>query len=60
MSDAERFVDQINAAGGSANLTIWDGMPHVFPLFAGLIPEGRKGVEEIGTFVRQALNLKVG
>jgi monoterpene epsilon-lactone hydrolase len=60
LSDAERFVDQINAAGGSANLTIWDGMPHVFPLFAGLIPEGRKGVEEIGTFVRQALNLKVG
>jgi len=48
----------INGAGGSANLTVWDGMPHVFPLLAALIPEGRQGVEEIGTFIRQSLSLK--
>jgi acetyl esterase/lipase len=58
LSDAEKLVELINGAGGSANLTVWDGMPHVFPLLAALIPEGRQGVEEIGTFIRQSLSLK--
>ncbi|GAB3655845.1 alpha/beta hydrolase fold domain-containing protein [Actinocorallia lasiicapitis] len=35
-------------------LQIWDGQPHVFPVFADLLPEGRAAIEEIGAFVRAA------
>ena len=55
LSDSERLVERVNEAGGKASLDIWPRMPHVFPLLAGLIPEGRKAVSDIGEFVRGAL-----
>ena len=52
-SDAERLVDKVNSAGGSAELTIWPKMPHVFQVFAARIPEGKKAVALLGDFLRQ-------
>lgn len=56
LSDSQTLVEKINASGGSAQLEIWPKMPHVFPLLAAIIPEGRKAVVQMGEFVRSHLN----
>ncbi|WP_462413518.1 alpha/beta hydrolase [Neobacillus sp. Marseille-QA0830] len=53
LSDSERLVDRVNAAGGDAVLKVWDGMWHVFQTFA--IPEGQQSISEIGEFVKERL-----
>ena len=54
-SDAETLSHRINEAGGRARLEIWPKMPHVFPVFARLVPEGRKAIAEIAAFVQAEL-----
>lgn len=51
-SDSDRIVERINAAGGQAQLSVWPDMPHVFPILASVIPEGRRAIEEISGFIR--------
>lgn len=58
LSDSERLAEKITAAGGNVSLGIWPGMPHVFPLFAGLIPEGRQAVAEIGQFLVEQMGTR--
>jgi acetyl esterase/lipase len=43
--------------GGQAELNVWPKMPHVFPLLAGLIPEGRQAVQDMSGFIRSNLGL---
>ena len=57
LSDSERLVSGIKAAGGSAEIAIWPKMPHVFPVLAGVIPEGRQAIEDMSGFIRANLNL---
>ena len=52
-SDAERLVEKVLAAGGKADLEVWNKMPHVFPVFASRIPEGRVALEKMASFCRQ-------
>ena len=52
LSDAETIAQKINDSGGLATLEIWPKMPHVFPLFAGIIPEGKAAVSQISEFLR--------
>lgn len=51
LSDSERLVENVNKSGGSASLSIWPGMPHVFPVFAARIPEGKQAVSEMAEFL---------
>ena len=57
LSDSERLAAGINAAGGQAELAVWPKMPHVFPLLAGVIPEGRQAVQDMSGFIRGNLDL---
>jgi monoterpene epsilon-lactone hydrolase len=51
LSDSETLVEKINATGGNARLSVWPKMPHVFPILAAVIPEGRKAVSDMGEFL---------
>lgn len=51
--DAERLVHNAKAQGVTAQLKVWPDMPHVFQLFARLIPEGRRSLDELGEFCRE-------
>jgi len=51
LSDAERLVDKAESAGVEIELTVWDKMPHVFQLFAGMVPEANQAVAALGKFV---------
>ncbi len=53
--DSERFVENLKAAGGQAQIKIWSKMPHVFPLLASMIPEGVKAIEDIADFIKAQL-----
>jgi len=55
-SDAQQLVANINMAGGSAEITIWNKMPHVFPLLSAIIPEGKQAIAEIAGFIRLHLD----
>ena len=60
LSDSERLVARINAAGGTAEISIWPTMPHVFPILAGVIPEGRRAIEDMSGFIQSKLNPTMG
>lgn len=57
LSDSERLVEKINAAGGMAEIAVWPKMPHVFPILAGVIPEGRQAIEDMSRFIQGKLGL---
>jgi epsilon-lactone hydrolase len=52
LSDSETLVEKINATGGNARLSVWPKMPHVFPILAAIIPEGKKAVLDMAEFLR--------
>lgn len=53
--DARRAAAKIVQAGGTATVSEYDDMCHVWPLFAQMLPEGREAAEEIGAFVAKSL-----
>jgi acetyl esterase/lipase len=49
--DSTRFAAKARAAGVDVELDIWEGMIHIWPFFADIIPEGAQAIEKIGQFV---------
>jgi acetyl esterase/lipase len=52
--DAVRVAERARAAGVEANLQIWPEVPHVFPVFADILPEGRRAIAHIADFVQRS------
>ncbi len=53
LDDATRITERARKAGVDVTLKIWDEMPHVWHLFAPILPEGQQAIEEIGTFFKE-------
>ena len=53
--DAVRMADGLRAAGGHVELEIWQRMPHVWHLFAPILPEADRAIWRIGEFLNGAL-----
>lgn len=51
LDDATRLADRVRSAGVHADLRIWPAQPHVFPLFARFLPEGREAIAGSGRFL---------
>ncbi len=51
--DSITIAARINAAGGQAELKVWEGMCHSWQLFAPMLEEGMASIEEAGEFVRR-------
>ena len=51
--DSTRLVDNAKIAGVSAELEIWQDMPHVHQLAYKLVPESRAALKSIGDFFRK-------
>ncbi len=51
--DAVRMADGMRAAGCRVELEIWPHMPHVWHLFAPVMPEARRAIERVGEFIQQ-------
>ncbi|GAB4578379.1 MAG: alpha/beta hydrolase [Anaerolineales bacterium] len=55
LSDAVRFADKAKQAGVKTTLEIWPRMWHVFQMFVPYLPEAQEAVEQVGKFVRAAI-----
>jgi acetyl esterase/lipase len=53
LDDSTRLAARARDAGLEVSLEIWDEMPHVFPAFAGLLPEADQAIEHIGAWLDQ-------
>ncbi|MGC2826418.1 MAG: alpha/beta hydrolase [Pseudolabrys sp.] len=53
--DAVRMAERMQRAHCQAELQIWPRMPHVWHLFAPILPEAREAITEIGKFVQRTL-----
>ncbi len=53
LSDSTRLAEKVKEAGGEALLDVWPNMPHVFPVFASRVPEGKVAITKIGDFLKQ-------
>ena len=53
LNDATRITERARKADVDVTLKIWDEMPHVWHLFAPILPEGQQAIEEIGTFFKE-------
>jgi acetyl esterase/lipase len=51
LDDSQRLAKRAAEQGVDVTLTIWDQMPHVFPMFADVLPEGRRAIDGIAAFV---------
>ncbi|MCA0206372.1 MAG: alpha/beta hydrolase [Proteobacteria bacterium] len=50
--DSVTLVQRLKAAGGEAELTLWEGMCHNHQLFAPLLEEGMASIDRAGAFLR--------
>ena len=55
LDDSRSLAERARAAGVDVTLEVWDGMIHVFQLFADELEEGRRAIEAIGAFVRSRM-----
>ncbi len=53
--DAVRMAERMRAAGCRVELEIWPRMPHVWHLFAPVLPEAHRAIRRIGAFVTEAM-----
>jgi monoterpene epsilon-lactone hydrolase len=53
--DAVRMAERMRAAGCRVELEIWPRMPHVWHLFAPVMPEAHHAITRIGEFVAEAM-----
>jgi epsilon-lactone hydrolase len=49
--DATRMADRLRAAGCEVTLEVWPRMPHVWHLFASVMPEARRAIVRVGAFI---------
>jgi acetyl esterase/lipase len=50
LDDARTLAARMIRDGVKVTLNIWEKMPHVWPLFAHIMPEARSAIEDIGRF----------
>jgi epsilon-lactone hydrolase len=58
LDDSLQIAEHARAAQVPVELTVWEGMWHVFQLYSFVLPEGRQSLEEMGTFLRRQTDLR--
>jgi len=53
LDDASRIAERARKAGVDVTYQPWQGMIHVWQLFAPMLDEGKQAIEKIGDFVQQ-------
>jgi acetyl esterase/lipase len=53
LDDAMRACDRACAIGVEVELRSWEGVPHVFQLFAGVLPEAQESLQDIATWIEK-------
>ena len=56
LSDVAAFVQKARWAGSPVQLELWEGMFHCWQVFSRDVPEAKRAIDHIGSFVQDALN----
>lgn len=60
LDDSVRVAAAAEAAGVEVELEVWDEMFHIWPYFAGMLPEGQRAIERMGSFIDQVMRRQTG
>ncbi len=55
LDDSTRLADKAAKAGVSVSFKAWRGLPHVWQIFAPILPEGRAALAEAAGFIRRTV-----
>ena len=55
LDDATRIAEKARRAGVACELDLTDEVPHVWQIFASILPEGQQAIDRAGAFLRQRL-----
>jgi acetyl esterase/lipase len=55
LDDAVRVAERAGRAGVPVDLQVWDGLPHVWPIFYDVMPEARRAIRLMVEFMRRHL-----
>lgn len=55
LDDSVLMAARLKAAGCKVEIEVWPRMPHVWHLYARILPEGRAAIERAGRFVQETL-----
>jgi monoterpene epsilon-lactone hydrolase len=58
LDDSTMFAEKARAAGVDVELQVWDGMIHVFQMFAAELAEARRAIDSIAEFLDKQLQMK--
>ena len=53
LDDSVITAERAKEAGVDVTFTLWEGMPHVWQVFASFLPEAQQALEECGDFIRK-------
>ena len=55
LDDSTRLEEKMKAAGVESHLQVWEGMWHVFQVFAPYIPEAQLSIDRVGQFIQKSI-----
>jgi monoterpene epsilon-lactone hydrolase len=55
LDDSIRMAARLRSAGCDVEIEIWPRMPHVWQVYARVLPEGRQAIERIGEFLQSKM-----
>ena len=56
LDDSIRTAERAREAGVDVTFKLWEGMPHVWQVFASFLPEAQQALEECGEFIKKHTN----
>jgi monoterpene epsilon-lactone hydrolase len=57
LDDSTQFAEKARTSGVDVELQVWDGMVHVFQMFAAELAEGRRAIGSIAQFMTRHLKM---
>jgi acetyl esterase/lipase len=55
VDEAVGLAEALRRGAGDVRLELWNGLPHAWPIFAGLIPEAGRAIAHAGGFIARHL-----
>jgi epsilon-lactone hydrolase len=51
LDNSTRVAERARAAGVDVEIEVWEGMVHIWPYFAAILPKGQEAIERIGAYL---------
>ena len=59
LDNSTRLAELASAAGVQVEIEVWEGMVHIWPFFAAILPKGQEAIERMGGYLARHLAVSV-